>query len=216
MEINEAIKLRRSVRKFSSKQVPKELLNEIIHSGAWAPSACNGQDWHFIIIDDDQLKKSLYGHGGSAVLKGAPTVILVLYSNQTLNLEYADHVQSASAAIQNMLLAACERGLASCWICHLPSKRVLRKLFFIPNFYDPIAAVALGYPENQPVAVTRKYAPSDIVSFNKFERKHLPQKTSCLNLKRFFLTVYKIFPFWLKRTFFNKFLDQRYVKKFEN
>lgn len=216
MNLKEALEIRRSMRQFSDKLVPEELINEIIRLAVCAPSACNAQNWHFILIDNRKLIKSICDHGGSVTLTTAPVIILVLYNNQTANVEYADHVQSASAAIQNMLLAACDQGLAGCWICHLPGKRVLRRLLDIPTYYDPIAAVALGYPETPPVAVPRKYKLSEIISYNKFERCNTVKEKGAFIFKRLLLALYRRLPVGVKKVFLNKFLDKNFVKKFDN
>ena len=90
---------------------------KVIEAGMWAPSACNLQNWKFIVIDNQNLKEKLVDWGAAIFIKHAPMAILVLYDNRTANIEYQDHIQSAAAAIQNMLLAAISLELGTCWIC---------------------------------------------------------------------------------------------------
>lgn len=168
MDIFKAIKDRRSVRHFQDKQIEREILDKIIEAANLAPSASNIQGWRFIIVDDKKLKAQLVDLAASTVIMDAPLGILVLYDNRSINLEYMDYIQSASAAIENMLLASHALGLGSCWICRLPSKRRMRKIFKLPSYYDPIAYIALGYPKDEERQVERKYKLADLISYNYF------------------------------------------------
>ena len=127
MELKEAISKRRSTRKFSDKEISRDVLEEIITAGNLAPSGCNNQDWRFVIIDSPSLKARIVEEGGAKFIQEATLGILVTYNNCSDNLEYRDYIQSASAAIQNMLLAATSLGVGSCWICQLPLKSTLRR-----------------------------------------------------------------------------------------
>ena len=57
MDLNRAIKLRRSVREYKQKKVPKEIVRKIINSGLLAPSLHNLQPWHFVILNQDYKEK---------------------------------------------------------------------------------------------------------------------------------------------------------------
>ena len=168
MDLDKAIKGRRSIRKFSDKKVDEKTIKLIIEAGIWAPSACNFQDWKFIVLDNKKLINKIIDLGGSVVIGNAPVGILVLYNNQTDNLEYLDYIQSASACIQNMLLKIYSLRLGGCWLCHLPDKKDLRKLLKIPNHYDPIAYIALGYPLVQPKPNKRKAPLQELIFYNRF------------------------------------------------
>lgn len=168
MDIFKAIKERRSIRHFQDKELDKDALNKIIEAANWAPSASNIQGWRFIIIDEPKLKNQLVKLGVARVINDAPLGILILYDNRSINLEYMDHIQSASAAIENMLLVAYALGIGSCWVCRLPFKRRMRKIFKFPWYYDPIAYIALGYPKDEVRQVERKYKFTDLISYNYF------------------------------------------------
>ncbi|MBW2989710.1 nitroreductase family protein [Candidatus Woesearchaeota archaeon] len=197
MELTEAIYGRRSVRRFIKKDIEPEKLRKIISAGTFAPSACNIQGWKFIVVDNQRLKERLVNKGTIEFIKFAPIGILVLYDNVSGNPDYEDYIQSASAAIQNMILTSHSLGIGSCWICHLPSKKSLRKLFHIPSCYDPIAYVALGYYKKLPNPLPRKHGFNDIVSFNKFNfSKKTNKKTIILrSSKRQLFRLYKLLPF---------------------
>ncbi len=212
------LKTRRSVRIFNKEVPKKEIILKLIEMATDAPSACNVQGWRFIIVDDDKMKEKLVDAGGSIVIKNAPIGILVLYDNQTRNVEYQDHIQSAAAAIQNLLLGATYLGLNGCWICHLPAKKQVRKIFSIPETLDPIAYVLVGYKTKEPSEVPRKHGAEQITSYNRYDLKSLDQKVNKLNLaaKKFLIKIYYLAPLFLKKALLNKYLDKKIVKKFEN
>lgn len=210
------IRDRSSSRKFKDQAVETSILTKILETATFAPSACNRQDWRFIIVESQEIKNKLYDLGGSITIKTAPTVIIVLYSNKTTNTEYNDHIQSASAAIQNILLAAHVHGLSACWICHLPAKKSLRQLLKIPRDFDPIAAVLVGYPENQPKKAERKNKIKDIIAVNSFDFPYAKKTTidSFLFIRKILLFFYNKLPLFIKRRFLNNFIDDNFVKKF--
>ncbi|MDD5032968.1 MAG: nitroreductase family protein [Candidatus Pacebacteria bacterium] len=218
MDILSFIKSRRSVRIFEEKIPDKEAVEKIIEAASFAPSACNEQGWHFIVIDDTQKKQQIIDMGGSANIKNSPLGILVLYDSRTKNSEYADNVQSAAAATQNMLLMAHDLGLGACWTCHLPPKRQLKKIFHIPSHLEPVAYVLLGYKKTEPIDVPRKWKNEEIISYNIFASKKPQEKNSKIKtfLLKLLLKIYFLIPVFVKKKWLNKFVDKNFVKKFEN
>jgi len=156
MELMDAIRNRRSVRKYSHRPVSDDVVKQLLEAATWAPSASNSQDWRFIVIQDESTLKKLVQLGTSSFIAGAPMAVLVLYRNTTVNLEYRDFIQSASAAIQNLLLRAHELGLGTCWVNQLPRRSELRHFFNIPSHYDPVALISLGYYDYTPRPVPRR------------------------------------------------------------
>ncbi|MFH1428410.1 MAG: nitroreductase family protein, partial [Candidatus Margulisiibacteriota bacterium] len=106
MDFTEVLYTRRSVRGYSSEQIDYDTVKELVRSAQQAPSACNKQGWRFIFIDDKNLLQKIRNKGGASFLGDVPNAILVIYDNRTDNLEYMDYIQSASAAIENMVLSA--------------------------------------------------------------------------------------------------------------
>lgn len=218
MDFISLIKSRRSVRFFQEKKVDQGIVRKIIEMGTYAPSACNMQGWRFIIVDDPNKKQQIVDMGGSILIKNAPLGILVLYDNRTKNNEYADDVQSAGAAIQNLLLATHSLGLASCWLCHLPPKKQLRKVFNIPNTMSPVSYLIIGYPKNQVIDMPRKYSLDQIISYNVFSSRMSIEKINQFNLliKKILIKIYWLTPVFIKKKWLNQYLDKNFVKKFKN
>jgi len=214
MQLNEAIRTRRSTRIFSDKKLEEGTLEKIISAGQYAPSHCNTQGWKFIFIDDAKIKNEIFENGGSFVIKNAPYGILVLYNTALSdNLEYKDWIQSGSAAIQNMLLTIQDLGLGGSWIAHLPQKKTLKKILKIKKPYSPIAYIIFGYPKKNPDQIKRKDKISDIYSINKFiwpkEKTSLKTQT-----KRLLRKIYFRLPKFAKKTI-HPIVD-KFVKKFSN
>jgi nitroreductase len=218
MDIITAIKTRRSIRKFKREPVSMDLLNNVIEMATWAPSATNRQGWRFIIIDDPQIKQKIINNGGAVIINNSPCGILVVYDERTRNLQYQDFFQSGAAAIQNLLLAAHNYGLGSCWVCHLPTRAALRRILKIPKGFSPIAYILIGYKEKEPAEMPRKYPLDSLIGHNTFNYEGIQEKgnTSKIFLVNILIKVYHLTPISIKRRFLNKFIDKNFVKKFDN
>lgn len=143
MELIQAVRTRRSVRRYSA-EVPLEKIDEMLALAAFAPSACNRRGWRCILVQGREDMDWLYLHGGSSVFQDSSQALLVCYEAQTENSQWNDNIQSAAAFIAYFQLIAHDRGIGSCWICHLPPKREVCKRFEIPQAYTPVAVVTLG------------------------------------------------------------------------
>ena len=182
MELKEAIYGRRSVRKYSDKNISDEDLKEIIEAGLWAPSAVNLQPWYFVVCRSDDALKSLNQIMGGSIfgltkvlnnrfksnpevieetvnfvksLGGAKTVILTFLQQEDYDEKIAA-IESAAAAMQNIVLTAYSKGIASCWLTaplHV-EKELSEK--FAPGKGPLLAAITLGYSDACPRAPRRK------------------------------------------------------------
>lgn len=211
MDIFDAIYRRRSIRKFISKEIEEKKLRKIIEAAIQAPSACDIQGWRFIIIRNKKTKEKIINAGATSLIKNSPVGILVLYNNMTDNKEYLDHIQSAAAAIQNMLLAAYSLNIGSCWICNLPDKKRLRMVLNIPKHYDPIAYILLGYYKNKVKKKERKV--EGIVFSEKFTKREKVGvlKNTKVITKRMCRKIYHKIPF---KKPIKKMVDSVFEKKF--
>ncbi len=160
MEVLEAIRSRRSIRKFKSDPVPEKLLLEILDAGRWAPSGGNIQPWLFIVVKDSKTLKlvKMFSPG----LFGDPPVVVAICSDRKrarevggkLAEEYLSTVDCAMAA-QNMMLAAHALGLGSCIIKSF-SAQAIRKVLKLPDHVEPELLLSLGYPDEQPQPPPRR------------------------------------------------------------
>jgi len=158
METLEAILTRRSIREYTSQPVPEELVRDLLAAAMQAPSASNGQPWHFIIITERRQLNALamaMPHGQS--LTAAPLGIVVC-----AELEKSPRfwVQDCSAATMNLLLAAHASGLGGVWLGIYPNEeRVanVKQILGIPAGIIPLCIVSIGYPATKPELPERRY-----------------------------------------------------------
>jgi F420 biosynthesis protein FbiB-like protein len=183
METLEAITARRSIRKFTDRPVTEEDVNAVLAAAVLAPSGKNRQPWRFVVVAGDDKRAQMIRvmrqgiaerkaqgmEPGSAimtarVMEGAPVTIFVFnpqgahpwvsHSIEQTLMETVD-TQSIGAAIQNMLLTAQGMGLGTLWMCDVWSAyRGLEE--WLGESGQLIAAVALGYPDEQPAARPRR------------------------------------------------------------
>ena len=139
---------RRSVRKYTDKPVNPDLVEEILKAGLFAPSGYNRQPWDFVVFNKKELIeeiKSLHPYASS--LASAPVCIMVC-GNTEKELAKGFYQVDCSAAIENMLLAAKELGLDTCWMGIYPWEETMdafAKRFELPQNIEPFALIALGY-----------------------------------------------------------------------
>jgi len=214
MDVFDAIKNRRSIRRFEDKPVPEELVRRVVEAGQWAPSACNRQDWKFIVIESGEVKDRLLRETTAHFVGKAPLLIVIVYSNRTDNLEYKDHLLSAAMAAQNMQLAAYALGLGACCVNNLPVKSRLRKILNIPGSYDPVALLCMGYPKSMPKPMKRKDDIDGILCRDSFRFKNdQPAVDLKLSVKRVIRYIYYRCPASVKKLMDP--LARKFEKKFD-
>lgn len=158
MDALEAIRTRRSVRKFTPQPVSEDLLEALLRAAMSAPSAGNQQPWHFIVVDDRATLDRIPTFSPyAAMCRQAPLGILVC-GDTTLEKHPGYWIQDCSAATQNLLLAAHALGLGAVWTgIHPREERIrgFRELFALPDTIMPLAFVVIGYPAEHPVPQDR-------------------------------------------------------------
>lgn len=165
MDVLQAIKDRRSIRKYTPEPVSEEQVTQILEAGRWAPSRGNSQPWKFIVLNDDQIRKEL----ADAIPTGkflaqAPQGIAVV-----VNPKSSKHPeQEGSAAIQNMLLAAHALGLGTCWIsvCGTEWAEKASQVLGIPDEEWLISVVSIGHPAETPEKGRKEW--DEITFANKY------------------------------------------------
>jgi nitroreductase len=145
MDILEAIRTRRSIRKFKNMDVSDRLIDQILTAGIWAPYGRN-QLWQFAVIRDKQLKLQIAEQTAYAkIINKAPVVIAVFFDRRATYHEIKD-AQTMGACIQNMLLAIHGLGLAAVWIGEiLKNSKTVQTLCQAPEHFELSAVIALGY-----------------------------------------------------------------------
>ncbi|MCX6137798.1 MAG: nitroreductase family protein [Ignavibacteriales bacterium] len=149
MEIFEAIRTRRSIRRYTDKKIDDTVLNKILAAGMMAPSAGNEQPWHFVVVRDAQMRREISRqHPHAGALAEAPLAIVVC-ADTALERHPGFMPLDCAAATQNILLAATGLGLASVWVGVYPRQDrmdLLRRLLGVPAAVLPFSLLPLGYP----------------------------------------------------------------------
>jgi len=163
MEFSEVIKLRHSCRNYSNEEIDSEILQEILDAGKFAPSAQNRQPWRYIIIKDKELIKKVAFHSIVSSInffvKEAPVIIVALGdTDSSLRFNGQEYyLVDVAISFQQMMLAAWNRGIGSCWLAAFDEEQ-LRKLLDIHPKYRIVGLSPFGYPKD-------KNTYSKIVSF---------------------------------------------------
>ncbi len=166
MDFFSVVNSRRSVRQYVDEPVPREVLERIVASGVEAPSGCNMQLRQYIIVDDPAVMAQL--RGVSKAITGAPAaVVLVIDPSASPYGEF--WVQDASAAMQNMLLAAVALGYGGCWVegAVRGAEGQLRSILGVPENLRIWSLTPIGRPAAVPPRPTKPTS-SEITHYNKF------------------------------------------------
>ncbi len=154
METIDAIKGRRSVRKYTDRKIPKEKLEEIMEAAVWSPSASNAQAWEFIVVEsNDDIKKTKTFSPG---IFGNPAAMIIICRDLKRAYEVGGELgrdilslMDISMAGQNIMLAAYNLGIGSCAVRSFGISAV-KRLYDLPEHINPELLVTLGYPEETP------------------------------------------------------------------
>lgn len=178
MNAIDLIKARRTIRKFRPDPIPDEVINQILEAAVWAPSHRNSQPWEFAVIGPQTRNRlnQLYRktmeenvlsnpdlppparQGILSLMEdfgGAPYMVAVLSRPPQDHLEALENPITAGVAVQNMSLAAWDRGVGSVWLS-IGANPQAREILQVKEGYQVVAVLALGYPEMTPPAPTRE------------------------------------------------------------
>ena len=146
---------RRSIRKYSDKNVEAEKIDLLIEAALRSPSARAFNPWEFVVVTDKVLlgKLSESKAHGSAFIKNAPLGIVVCADPGKQDV----WIEDASIAAVTIHYTATSLGLGSCWIQirermrtdNEPAEPYVRELLNIPSHLKVLAMIAIGYPDEQ-------------------------------------------------------------------
>ena len=163
MEAIEALKTRRSKRKFLSTPVPKKVIEDIIDCGRRAPSAVNIQPVEFIVVTKEEVRKRIAEMADYGRFIAKAPVCVAVFSRQT---KY--YLEDGSAASENILLAAHAHGLGACWVAgnKKPYAEKVRQLLGAPQDFRLISLIPMGYSEEKPKPPKRELR--DLLHWEKY------------------------------------------------
>jgi nitroreductase len=164
MNTIELIKSRVSVRKYIDKEIPKEVLEDIIDCARFAPSGYNLQPWVFVVITDkDKLRdiSEVCEYGRFIKNAGACIAVFCHQSGETL-------IEDASAATENIMIAALHYGLGTCWVNSHKKEhsKIIGNSLNAPEDYELMTLISIGYPDEQGNRPKKKL--EEVIRFNSF------------------------------------------------
>ncbi len=153
MDTLEAIRTRRSIRKFQDRPVPEELIQKVLAAAMSAPSARNAQPWQFIVITDRELLTEIPQVNPNAPMAAHAAAAILVCGDLSLEKSQGFWPVDCAAAVENLLLAAHALGLGAVWTGIYPRQPRIdgfRRLLGLPENIIPHSLVPLGYPAEQP------------------------------------------------------------------
>jgi nitroreductase len=178
----ELIEKRRSIRKYKDTAVENELILKLIRSASLAPSGNNTQPWHFIIVDDVELKEKIakVSHNQKWMLSAPVFIICVadirsriknedkitLDENSKL-FELKQIIRDTAISIQHLVLEAVDNDLGTCWVAWYTQDEV-RPILGIPDDKFVVGIVTVGYADEVPKQRPRKNI-EELIHRNKWK-----------------------------------------------
>ncbi len=168
MQLFDAILGRRSIRKFKQKDVPREAIEKMLEAVRWTPSWANTQCWEIILVRQKEIKRKLSSilspkNPAIPAVEKAPVVIALCarlgisgyYKGKALS-KYGDWFMfDLGLAAQNLSLAAHDQGLGSVIAGALDHDKA-KEILCVPEGYEVVALIPVGYPAHSPKAPARK------------------------------------------------------------
>lgn len=170
MELFEAIRARRSIRRYLDRPVEEEKLLAVLEAGRLAPSAKNMQDWRFIVVRDRIARQKLAIAALDQNFVGEAPVVIAAVGTSELVMPCGQpaHTVDVTIALDHMTLAAASLGLGSCWIGAF-YEDMAKEILGVPHEKGLriVALLPLGYPAEEPKPRPRKPI-EEIVSWERW------------------------------------------------
>jgi nitroreductase len=176
MDVLEAIKTRRSVRSYSSRPIPDDVMERMKQALRYAPSASNFQPWKFILVTDAELRRKVAKAAHDQLfMADAPVTVVGCGLPDRAYKGMGGYGNSADVdvaiALDHLTLAAVAEGLGTCWIGAFDEQKV-KHLLNVPAKVKVVAMTPLGYPAspdlNFPVDDTRRKPEQDVFGIDRY------------------------------------------------
>jgi len=160
LELWDALRTRRSIRKYKKDSVSDEKIEKVLEAARIAPSADNKQPWSFVVVRSKEKIRELgeATYPGSEFIGNAPVVVVACANPEKCGVRM-DGVKyfmvDIGIAFQQLILAAWELGLGTCWVADIQEDKI-RKALDLPSQIVPVALTPLGYPDEKPNMTPRK------------------------------------------------------------
>ena len=181
MTFLELTKLRQSVRKYDSRPVERDKILQCLEASRFAPSASNSQPWHFIVVDEPELKNKVAEATFDSLVTfnrytlTAPVIIVLVTEKSGWFTRLAARLMKrefslidSGIAAEHFCLQAAELGLGTCLIGWF-KQEAIKKLLNIPNEKFITLVISLGYPpHNYPIREKARKTLESISNWNRY------------------------------------------------
>jgi nitroreductase len=176
MDVLDAIRTRRSVRAYAKRPIPEEVMERLRAALRWAPSACNFQPWHFVLVTDAALRRRLAAAAREQMwMADAPVIVvgcgLAEQAYKKMGGDGNSIDVDLAIALDHLTLAAVAEGLGTCWIGAFDEQAV-KVLLRVPPSVKIVAMTPVGYPAsaglNKPAPESRRKKPEEIFSTDTY------------------------------------------------
>ena len=170
-----------SVRQYTDAPVPRAALERCLEAARLAPSACNSQPWHFIVVDDPEKRKQLAAAASGGMLPinhfvhTAPVLVAVLATRPNATAAFGAWIKKKTFAMmdvgiaaEHFCLQAAEEGLGTCMLGWF-NERQVRRTLALPAGTRPLLLLTVGTPASSPPPRKRKTI-HEICSWNTFRK----------------------------------------------
>lgn len=175
----ELVRRRRSCRKYSSRLIPREVIDRCLEAARLAPSACNAQPWYFIVVEDAALRRELADKIFSGVYamnsfaKEAPVLIIVITERTSYIARLGGYFKGVQyslidigIACEHLVLQAEEEGLGTCWLGWF-NEGAARNILRLPRDKKIDIVISLGYPQEEELRDKTRKPLDQIRRFNR-------------------------------------------------
>jgi nitroreductase len=173
MDVFEAIRIRRSIRKYRPEPIPDEKLEIILEAARLAPSAANCQDWCFIVVQNADMKRALAEAANNQTFMKDAAVIIVAMGDPQISAKWCE--KDVMIAVEHMVLGATAMGYGTCWIGAF-DEGAIKRLLEIPMNMRVAVLLPIGVPAETPRSRPRKKL-SEIIHKEKWQQ---PECNVCL------------------------------------
>jgi nitroreductase len=176
MDVLTAIKTRRSVRSYSPRPIPADVLARMRQALRYAPSACNFQPWRFIFVTDPELRRKVAQAAHDQLFMAeAPVTVVGCGLPGSAYKGMGGHGNSTDVdvaiALDHLTLAAVAEGLGTCWIGAFDEGKV-KRLLDVPKPAKVVAMTPLGYPASPdlifPLEDSRRKTEAEVFSTDRY------------------------------------------------
>ncbi len=156
MELQEVLLKRRSVRRFRSDIIDREVIERLLHAAMSGPSACNKTPWEFYVVETQGKIAELRKTTSFSKIEAPLAIVVAGNTERFMSGIFREFwVQDTSSATENILLCATDLGLGACWCGVYPVERSVkrvREVLGVGEDIVPLNIVWLGYPDEEPEA----------------------------------------------------------------